>query len=199
MQADIGKTSEAAERCVLPMNTEGKLVLPGQTAQITSRPQRVAFRPERVFISDATSWDRVEGPSPAAPHRSWWRRMFGMGASRQEMLAIQLAQLNAEMVALRDVMASMSKPRGACEWSVNDITIANRSQFTQSGSLPGDMFSSRVIDMFVTFEVARVGVDVNMIVTYNGPAPRGCMFYGSIVGTAVADDKEIEPTPKIAA
>jgi len=38
-------------RQVLPMNTGGQNVDVGLTAIITSRPQRVAFRPERVFVS----------------------------------------------------------------------------------------------------------------------------------------------------
>jgi hypothetical protein len=40
-----------ANRQVLPMNTGGQNVGIGLTAIITSRPQRVAFRPERVFVS----------------------------------------------------------------------------------------------------------------------------------------------------
>jgi hypothetical protein len=40
-----------ANRQVLPMNTGTTPVPIASTAQITSRPQRVAFRPERVFVS----------------------------------------------------------------------------------------------------------------------------------------------------
>ena len=50
-----------ANRQVLPMTTSGTSPIPaGSSAQITSRPQRVAFRPERVFVSDtgggAANW-----------------------------------------------------------------------------------------------------------------------------------------------
>ena len=121
-----------ANRQVLPMNTGTTPVPINATAQITSRPQRVAFRPERVFVSSA------------------------------------------------DIGGSGS----AANWIVNDITIGNRSQFAQSGALPGDMFSNVAIDSFVTFETAQTAMDVVMIVTYQGATVGGTPFYGSIIGTA---------------
>jgi len=121
-----------ASRQVLPMNTGTTPVPIGLTAQITSRPQRVAFRPERVFVSAAD---------------------VGGGGS-------------------------------AANWIINDITIGNRSQFAQSGALPGDMFATEAIDSFVTFETAQTAMDVVMIVTYQGATEGGTPFYGSIIGTA---------------
>jgi len=121
-----------ANRQVLPMNTGTTPVPIASTAQITSRPQRVAFRPERVFVSST------------------------------------------------DIGGSGS----AANWIVNDITIGNRSQFAQSGALPGDMFSNVAIDSFVTFETAQTAMDVVMIVTYQGGTEGGTPFYGSIIGTA---------------
>jgi hypothetical protein len=123
---------DMANRQVLPMNTGTTPVPIASTAQITSRPQRVAFRPERVFVSSSD---------------------IGGGGS-------------------------------AANWIVNDITIGNRSQFAQSGALPGDMFSSVAIDSFVTFETAQTAMDVVMIVTYQGGTEGGTPFYGSIIGTA---------------
>jgi hypothetical protein len=121
-----------ANRQVLPMNTGTTPVPINATAQITSRPQRVAFRPERVFVSSSD----IGGSGTAA------------------------------------------------NWIVNDITIGNKSQFAQSGALPGDMFSSTAIDSFVTFETAQTAMDVVMIVTYQGATVGGTPFYGSIIGTA---------------
>ncbi len=123
---------DMANRQVLPMNTGTTPVPVASTAQITSRPQRVAFRPERVFVSSA------------------------------------------------DIGGSGS----AANWIINDITIGNRSQFAQSGALPGDMFSNVAIDSFVTFETAQTAMDVVMIVTYQGATEGGTPFYGSIIGTA---------------
>jgi hypothetical protein len=116
-------------REVLPMST-GVAILPTQSAQITARPQRVAFRPERVFISAA-------------------------GTSG-----------------------------GAADWVVNDIKIGNRSQFSQSGDVPGDMFATNAIDGFVSFETAQTAMDVVMVVTYIGLNESGVPFFASIVGTA---------------
>ena len=123
---------DMANRQVLPMNTGTTPVPIASTAQITSRPQRVAFRPERVFVSSSD---------------------IGGGGS-------------------------------AASWIINDITIGNRSQFAQSGALPGDMFSNVAIDSFVTFETAQTAMDVVMIVTYQGATEGGTPFYGSIIGTA---------------
>ncbi len=120
---------ERAGREVLPMST-GVLIDTNQSAQITARPQRVAFRPERVFISAAGT------------------------------------------------------DNGAADWIVNDIKIGNRSQFSQSGDIPGDMFAAVAIDGFVSFETAQTAMDVVMVVTYIGLNEGGCAFYGSIVGTA---------------
>jgi len=124
---------DRAGREVLPMST-GVRILPNQSAQITARPQRVAFRPERVFISAAGS--------------------AAVGGN------------------------------GAADWIVNDILIGNRSQFSQAGQVPGDMFATNAIDGFVSFETAQTAMDVVMVVTYVGPAEHGLPFYGSIVGTA---------------
>jgi hypothetical protein len=117
-------------REVLPMSVDGP-ILPGQSAQITARPQRVAFRPERVFIS-----------------------------------------------------AASDATLGAAAWLVNDIKIGNRSQFSQSGSVPGDMFATVAIDSFVSFETAQTAMDVVMVVTYIGSNSDGVSFYGAIIGTA---------------
>lgn len=123
---------DMANRQVLPMNTGTTPVPVNSTAQITSRPQRVAFRPERVFVSSNDA---------------------GGGGS-------------------------------AANWIINDITIGNRSQFAQSGALPGDMFATQAIDSFVTFETAQTAMDVVMIVTYQGATEGGTPFYGAIIGTA---------------
>ncbi len=121
---------QRAGREVLPMSVDGP-ILPGQSAQITARPQRVAFRPERVFIS-----------------------------------------------------AASDATLGAAAWLVNDIKIGNRSQFSQSGSIPGDMFATTAIDSFVSFETAQTAMDVVMVVTYIGSNSDGVSFYGAIIGTA---------------
>jgi hypothetical protein len=136
-----------ASREVLPLST-GVRVNPGQSAQITARPQRSAFRPERLFVSDSGSMNN--GP--------WWKRLWPWYSAPQS--------------------------KGASDWVINDIRIGSRSQFSQSGDIPADMFRSGAIDSFVTFETAQVAMDVALIVTYIGPNPRGEVFYASMIGTA---------------
>jgi hypothetical protein len=132
--------AEQAQRQTLPMNTGGSVVTTTVAALITSRPQRQAFRPERVFVSNASS--------PTST----------LGAG------------------------------GAADWLLNDISIGNRSQYVQAGSLPGDIFQSTAIDSYVTFETAQTAMDVTMSVTYNGTGTtgevNGLPFWGSIHGTA---------------
>lgn len=49
----------------LPLSTGIVCVPRGETAQITARPQRVAFRPERLFVSNFSP--EYRGP--------WWKRI----------------------------------------------------------------------------------------------------------------------------
>jgi hypothetical protein len=119
---------ERAGREILPMSSGTQVILPNHSASITARPQRVAFRPERVFISE-----------------------------------------NGD---------------GAANWLVNDILIGNRSQFSQAGQIPGDIFATTAIDSFVSFETAQTAMDVVMVITYVGPTSDGQPFYGAIIGTA---------------
>ena len=120
---------DRADREILPMST-GVPILPTQSAQITGRPQRLAFVPCRFVISNA-------------------------GTSG-----------------------------GAADWIVNDIKIGNRSQFSQSGDVPGDMFATNAIDTFVRFETAQTAMDVVVVVTYIGLNESGVPFFGAMVGTA---------------
>jgi hypothetical protein len=72
--------------------------------------------------------------------------------------------------------------RGAADWVVNDIKIAGKSQFIQSGDIPGDMFATKAVNTFILFEVAKGGRDVELVVTYIGTNEKGCPFFGAITG-----------------
>lgn len=120
-------------RYVLPLSS-GVPILPGQSAQITSRCQAFEeFRCQRLMISNAGT------------------------------------------------------PGGAADWIVNDIRIGSRSQFSQSGDVPGDMFATAAIDNFVSFDTVRDAMDVIAIVTYIGPVEVGVPFFGSMIGTGRSD------------
>jgi len=71
---------------------------------------------------------------------------------------------------------------GASDWIVNDIKINTRSQFAKCGDVPGDMFTSKVIDRFVHFDVAGFGEEISILVTYIGTSTMGCPFFAAITG-----------------
>lgn len=133
---------ELAGREVVPLDSGDQRVLPGNSVQMTTRAQRVAFRPERFFVSAADT------------------------------------------------------ANGAADWLITDIRIGNRSQFSQAGSIPGDMFGTNAIDSFVSFETAQTVMDIVVIATYIGANPDGCVFRGALVGAVVKngdlDDPEVE-------
>ena len=131
--------SKPLERAVLPMNSGNKKAKPNETLQITSRPQRIKLRIDRVFVS--------------APY-------------------------SGEPDAATETAAA---------WIINDITIANKSQYAQAGGLPGDMFSSTAIDSFVTFDDANPNSDVVIVATYVGADPNGRAFMGGMLGAEVDD------------
>jgi len=113
-----------ADRITLPMSS-GVAIFPNTSAQITSRPQAVAFRPERIII----------GGTPGS-------------------------------------------------WIVNDVKVGNRSQFAQSGDVPGEMFAATTIDGFVSMETVQTAMDFVMVVTFVGDNQDGAQFVCGVLGTA---------------
>ena len=113
-----------ADRITLPMSS-GVAIFPNTSAQITSRPQAVAFRPERIII----------GGTPSS-------------------------------------------------WIVNDVKVGNRSQFAQSGDVPGEMFAATTIDGFVSMETVQTAMDFVMVVTFIGDNQEGAQFVCGVLGTA---------------
>ncbi len=88
------------------------------------------------------------------------------------------------MVMQRYVISNAGTSGGAADWIVNDIKIGNRSQFAQSGDVPGDMFATNAIDTFVRFETAQTAMDVVVVVTYIGLNESGVPFFSAFVGTS---------------
>lgn len=95
-----------ARRQVLPMASTGA-VAAGTSVTITSRPQTIAFKPERVII-----------PSTIAP-------LF----------------------------------------TVDDIKVGNKSQFVQSGSLPGEAFLPTLFDGQMEMDTVQTSQDFVMQIT----------------------------------
>jgi hypothetical protein len=113
-----------ADRITLPMSS-GVSIFPNTSAQITSRPQAAAFRPERIIIGGAPQ-----------------------------------------------------------NWIVNDVKVGNRSQFAQSGDVPGEMFAATTIDGFVSMETVQTAMDFVMVVTFVGDNQEGAPFVCGVLGTA---------------
>ena len=80
----------------------------------------------------------------------------------------------------------------AWDWIVNDLRINGRTQFAQSGDIPGDMFATSAIDSFVSLEECTAGGEIEVDVTYIGTAERS-IFKGRLEGTVVRDDLRSPP------
>jgi hypothetical protein len=72
---------------------------------------------------------------------------------------------------------------GAADWIVNDLRVDGRTQFRQSGDIPGDMFSTVAIDSFVAIETCPAGSAIEIDVSYIGLNERGETFKARLEGT----------------
>lgn len=80
------------------------------------------------------------------------------------------------------------------DWIVSDVRVDGASAFVQPGNpIPGDMFSSRAIDTFVTFAPGKI---IEIDVQYIGGLSTGIPFVGRILGTIVRDDYD-QPPPAV--
>ena len=126
----------------------------------------------------------VEAPLPTQANRDILPMSTGV-----PILPTQSAQITGRPQTLvfkigRFVISNAGTAGGAADWIVNDIKIGNRSQFVQSGDVPGDLFATNAIDTFVRFEAAQTAMDVVVVVTYIGLNESGAPFFGAMVGTA---------------
>ena len=126
----------------------------------------------------------VDAPLPTQANRDILPMSTGV-----PILPTQSAQITGRPQTLvfkigRFVISNAGTAGGAADWIVNDIKIGNRSQFVQSGDVPGDLFAVNAIDTFVRFETAQTAMDVVVVVTYIGLNESGAPFFGAMVGTA---------------
>ena len=82
---------------------------------------------------------------------------------------------------------------GAADWIVEDLRINGRSQFAQPGPLPGDMFSTTAIDIFVKIEPCEAGNAIEIDVNYVGLNDSGATFAARLEGTVTRDDYSVPP------
>lgn len=84
-------------------------------------------------------------------------------------------------------------PGGAADWIVNDLRINSRSQFKQSGDVPGDLFSTKSIDSFIKLEACAIDNTIELDLTYIGLNEDGDIFTARLEGTVVRDDYNSAP------
>jgi len=160
-----------------------------------TKPQGVTVRDHRLG-----SWYDIEsggGGNPLLPRAAVVDAPLPTQANRDilpmstgvPILPTQSAQITGRPQTLvfkigRFMISNAGTAGGAADWIVNDIKIGNRSQFVQSGDVPGDLFATNAIDTFVRFEAAQTAMDVVVVVTYIGLNESGCPFFGAMVGTA---------------
>jgi 5'(3')-deoxyribonucleotidase len=78
------------------------------------------------------------------------------------------------------------------DWIVNGLRVNGRSQFKQSGDIPGDMFSTTTITAFVSLEACEAGGEIEIDVTYVG-VTEGAIFKGQLEGTVIREDLHSPP------
>jgi hypothetical protein len=150
---------------------------PGVGASGPNGPNGLPFPfPPRAAVVDA--------PMPTQANRDILPMSTGV-----PILPTQSAQITGRPQTLvfkigRFVISNAGTAGGAADWICNDIKIGNRSQFVQSGDVPGDLFATNAIDTFVRFDSAQTAMDVVVVVTYIGLNESGCPFFGAMVGTA---------------
>jgi len=84
------------------------------------------------------------------------------------------------MLPERVFVSAAGTTYGASDWLIHDVLVDGRTQFSQPGGVPGDMFATNAIDGFVSWSEAREKIE--MIVEYIGADPDGVAFYASVVG-----------------
>ena len=163
----------------------------------------VADHIDRHGDDDATGWLQSSGSyyvdwlvdlahiEEAGPNFGGGDRQMLPISSGVPILPGQSAQITARAHTSafrceRFVISNAGTPGGAADWIVNDIKIGNRSQFAQSGDVPGNLFATTAIDSFVSFETAVVTMDVVVIVTYVGTVESGAPFFASMIGSGSA-------------
>ena len=82
---------------------------------------------------------------------------------------------------------------GAADWIVGDLRINGKSQFVQSGDVPGDLFACSAIDTFVKLEACEAGNTIELDMIYIGLNEHGAIFAARLEGTVLRDDYSVPP------
>ena len=169
----------------VPAGTPGAVTLPPPpppAPPMQMAPPMVAPPPEAFPFPPHAAV--VAAPMPTQANRDILPMSTGV-----PILPTQSAQITGRPQVMvfkigRFLISNAGTAGGAADWIVNDIKIGNRSQFVQSGDVPGDLFATNAIDTFVRFESAQTAMDVVVVVTYIGLNESGAPFFGAMIGTA---------------
>lgn len=99
---------------------------------------------------------------------------------------VQSAPFQIDLIEIND-------RSGGADWIVNDLRINEKTQFHQSGDIPGDLFSTKAIDSFIKLDVCAAGSKIEFDVTYIGLDERGGSFAANLEGTVERDDFNTPP------
>lgn len=84
----------------------------------------------------------------------------------------------------RVFVSSASTAGGAADWNINGIRVNGKSQIVGPGPVCCGAFSTEAGWVVKCDEVAAVGSEIEIDVTYVGTTEQGIPFYGAIVGIA---------------
>ena len=108
-------------------------------------------------------------------------------------MTIRVSEQSVPFQVERFIIEDGNTEGGSADWIVNDLRIGNRSQFAQSGDIPGDLFTTNAVGIFVKFDPAPAKGAIEIDVTYIGLRKEGALFRGRLEGTVVRDDYDIAP------
>lgn len=132
-------------RQVLPLSSGDQRIKPGASAVITARPQRVAFRPERFYVSDA--WTPYKIP--------WWKRLWtktapGKGAADWVINDIMIGN-RSQFAQAGDIpgdMFSSNATDGFVSFETAQVAMDVKIVVTYIGPNPGgEIFYASMIGM----------------------------------------------------
>ena len=159
----------------LPPPPPPPMMAPMPPAPMMAPPEAFPFPPQAVL---------VDAPPPTHANHTILPMSTGV-----PILPTQAAQITGrpQVEAYRVDQYKVSNAGtagGAADWIVNNILIGNRSQFVQSGDVPGDLFATNAVGTFVRFDTAQTVMDIVVVVTYIGLNESGCPFFSAMIGTA---------------
>ena len=134
----------------------------------------------REYIADHEGLDAesYEFPDVHQDEDGLWYRVVAIPLNRRERF---LGPIDRAARRLSDVRLRWQLGHVAF-LTIHDITVAARSQMTENGALPADLFAAPAIDQFVTFKPCAGVHDI--AVTIENGSQRTCHLVAAFIGTA---------------